>query len=198
MTKVQGWQLLLLGGGSGAGKSRSGREIASSTGCSWLQLDSIWLAMTAVTTPETHPALHLFTKMEGPWFDLTGSEQLDRFVEATRQVSIGLPVVVAHLLETNHSALIEGVWMTPAFSAESAEDPRVRAVFVVESELDEVQRAMLSRSQRSEPTPRQRALARLSWAYFSLVRDECRSLGVPLVDARPLATLTGRVLAAAK
>lgn len=197
MTMDQSWQLLLLGGGAGTGKSHVAREMAGSQACSWLQMDSIWLAMTGVTTPETHPALHLFTKMEGPWFDLAEDEQLDRFVEATRQVSLGLPSVVAHMLETNHHAVIEGVWMTPAFATESAKDRRVRAVFVVESELQHVQEAMLSRSQRPYPTPRERALARLSSAYSGWVREECRTLGVPTVEARPRATLIERVRSAA-
>ena len=46
-------RLLLIGGSAGTGKSTLARSLASQLGASWLQLDTIWVALKAAARPGT-------------------------------------------------------------------------------------------------------------------------------------------------
>ena len=54
------WQVLLLGGSTAAGKSTSGALVARQLGVACVSADSVWKALEAATTRETHPAFHHF------------------------------------------------------------------------------------------------------------------------------------------
>ncbi len=52
-------QILLIGGPPGAGKSTLGRALAAELGFGSLTADDLAIAGRMLTTPETHPALHV-------------------------------------------------------------------------------------------------------------------------------------------
>jgi len=56
-------KVFLIGGAPGAGKSTLGTALAAKLGIGSLTIDDLVTAVQAVTTPETHPGLHLMWKM---------------------------------------------------------------------------------------------------------------------------------------
>jgi len=52
-------KVFLIGGAPGAGKSTLGTALAAKLGIGSLTIDDLVTAVQAVTTPETHPGLHL-------------------------------------------------------------------------------------------------------------------------------------------
>jgi len=55
-------KVFLIGGAPGAGKSTLGTALAAKLGISSLTIDDLITAVQAVTTPDTHPGLHLMWK----------------------------------------------------------------------------------------------------------------------------------------
>lgn len=55
-------KVFLIGGAPGAGKSTLGMALAARLGIGSLTIDDLVTAVQAVTTPETHPGLHLMWK----------------------------------------------------------------------------------------------------------------------------------------
>ncbi len=58
------WRVLLLGGTTASGKSTTGRLLAKALGIPCLSADSIWRAVLALTTAETHPQLFEWPRPE--------------------------------------------------------------------------------------------------------------------------------------
>jgi 2-phosphoglycerate kinase len=54
------WQVLLIGGSSGVGKTHVARQLAHHLSISLLLVDDVRLALQQATTPISHPALHAF------------------------------------------------------------------------------------------------------------------------------------------
>ena len=55
-------KVILIGGCSGAGKTTLGRALAAHLDCVSLTIDDLLGAVRAITTPESHPGLHVMNK----------------------------------------------------------------------------------------------------------------------------------------
>lgn len=55
------WRVLLVCGASGTGKTTATQALARRLGFSTLLVDDLRISLQALTTPETHPGLHLFS-----------------------------------------------------------------------------------------------------------------------------------------
>lgn len=187
------WNVLLIGGGAAVGKTTVARVVADRRRALVVPVDAIWLALKAVTSPNTHPELHYFDPPEGEL--ALGPEVLsDRHVKSARAISTALAPVIEHYLWERQPVVFEGAWVTPAAAAQWVRrGVGVRAVFIHEPDLGEVLAAMQSRARVEEPTPRQKVLAEVCWRFGNWVRDQAASEGLPVIEARPKATLPDRV-----
>ncbi len=55
-------KVFLIGGAPGAGKTTLGSALAARLGITSLSIDDLKTAALAITTPETHPKLHVMRK----------------------------------------------------------------------------------------------------------------------------------------
>ena len=89
------WQVLLIGGGSGVGKTVISQVLARRLGVFLLSADDVRLALLHTTTPEQQPALHLF------WENREVGQQspevlCNGLIEVGKVVSHVLEIIVAH------------------------------------------------------------------------------------------------------
>jgi 2-phosphoglycerate kinase len=190
------WQLLLLGGAAASGKSTSGTEVARRSGAWCVSGDSIWNALKAVTSRESHPAFHYFEPTEEEW--RRGPDYLcDRHLECARALTPALDAFIDRELKEGHRLLLEAAWITPEMAARRcAEPPDTRAVFIHEPLEAEVLASMVQRQRRTSPSERQLRLSAMAWRYGNWLRDGAQQHSLPVVDARPRDTLVDRIIAA--
>jgi hypothetical protein len=76
---------------------------------------------------------------------------------------------------------------------------KLRAVYVDEPSEEELLAHMLERGRSfdTSPSDEQRRIAHACWRYGQWLIAEARTRGVPVVSARPFASLPERILAAA-
>ncbi len=185
------WDVLVLGGSSGVGKSTAAKEIERRLGISWAEVDVQFIGLLATTEPSLLPDVHLFGSADG--LDrFSSAELLATFLRACDILSKAVKIAVEHHLETGHPAVFEGVWTTPEAAASLVADRRVRAVFICDDDVEAIFAAMTSRSARPYPAEIQRLLAELSWRHGRWLRETCGRLGLPVVEARPRASDAGR------
>jgi len=192
------WGLFLLGGAAASGKSVSGTEAARRLGVACVSADSLWIALKAATSRDSHPAFHYFEPTEDEWRQ--GPDFLcDRHIKSAVAQTPALEAFIDREIKEGHRLLLEGAWITPEMAARRREAlPATRAVFIHEPEEPEVLASMVRRQNREFPSERQLRLSAMAWRYGNWLRDGARKHGLPAVEARPRETLVDRIILAAE
>jgi 2-phosphoglycerate kinase len=188
------WRILLLGGTTATGKSTTARIIARRLGIGYVSNDSLWKALLAMTTPETHPLFHEWWRPEvndGP------PEALAKLhAEEAEAMTPAIEAFVDRELAERSRLVFHGAWITPELAARKADaTPEFRAVFIDERDEAALLGSMVTRSGRTEPDARQVILARTSILYGDWLREGAERHHLPLVPSRPHDTLADRILA---
>jgi len=113
-------EVYLIGGAPGAGKSSLGVVLAARLGIPSLTIDDLNVAAQAITTPETHPDLHVMRKLPSlEYFTNSSIEQLK--ADAATQHKAIWPMVeqVVHRHAISKSPIvIDGWYMRPSWVAQ--------------------------------------------------------------------------------
>lgn len=191
-----GWQILLIGGSSGTGKTVLAHQLARRFGVSVGEADDFRLGLQRVTTPVDQPALHFFLTTPAVW-TLPAEELKDGLVAVSEVVSRAIEAVIDHHLATPFPIILEGDGIAPALAAQYISrgvPSSVRAFFLVEPTDAGIQANMMERGRGFDQfgVEEQRAQARMNWLYGQWLRTEARRLGLPVLSTRPRATLIER------
>ncbi|MGY0465662.1 AAA family ATPase [Kitasatospora sp. cg17-2] len=195
------WELVLLGGASGVGKSVAAARIAEATGAFVVEFDDVVAAVQELTTAEQHPALHHFDgptapeRPEDTWPPARVLELQIATAEALEPAALG---VVRNRLTVPVPAVVEGDYLTPAVCARAVALGRaagrdVRAVFLHEGDAD---RIAANYAAREPAGGDQTGRAEVGARYSHWLADEARRYALPVVDCRPWRTLADRLDAA--
>lgn len=194
--------IYLIGGAAGAGKTTVAAMLAQELGISWLQADSTWLALKSITTMESHPELRFFPELVGTVMDYeTDYDHFARqFRHACAVVGRALEAGIDQEVEGRPAGyVIEGTWLPPEWMASvrrTTANADIRGILVHEADGEHVLTAIMTRSGGMEATPEQRQFADLSWRIGQELRLEAVTHDIPVVAARPRATLLRRAMVA--
>jgi 2-phosphoglycerate kinase len=192
---ARGWQVHLLGGASGVGKSSVASRLAHHYGVGLTEVDDFQVVLDTMTTPEQQPVLHYWRTHREEWRALDEDGRLAYTLRYAAVMAQALEQVIANHLE-GAPVVLEGDFIVPelatriAYGAEPAAG-RVRAVFLYEADEAQIARNYQEREGRD-----QAGRARASWHYSEWLREGAALLGVPSVPARPWETVLERVIAA--
>ena len=116
MERKRTWDVLLLGGASGVGKTRVGYRLARHFGAGLIEVDDINGVLKRMTTPEQYPALHYFRvhAAEEPRMD---DEQIVAGVLGIGEVlSDALEIVIRNHLDARTPVVVEGDFLLPSLA----------------------------------------------------------------------------------
>ncbi|MFJ8746268.1 hypothetical protein ACIRL2_43830 [Embleya sp. NPDC127516] len=188
------WDILLLGGASGLGKSRAAAELAREQGAFIVEFDDVVGAVQAITDAETHPGLHHFNRLPD-----SAPPSPDRELQLQIATAIAMEPavvgVVGNRLTVPVPAVVEGDYITPAAAARAiragaAAGRSVRAVFLHE---DDVTQVVANYADREPELGSQTQRAEVGVRYSRWLADRAAQHGLPVVACRPWRTLTRRI-----
>lgn len=191
------WDVLLLGGPSGAGKTSVSYRLAQHFAVGITEVDDFQVIMERMTTPEQYPLLHLWTT--NPEVHSWPPERImHNIIGIGELMQPAMEAVIANHLETDRPIVLEGDFLLPAMAiqpsyGDEANNGRVRGVFVVE---DDVEQLVTNFSLREPDGGTQTKRAQVSQLYGQWLAAECARLGIPCLLARPWDTVFERILAA--
>ncbi|WP_280677651.1 AAA family ATPase [Kitasatospora sp. MAA19] len=188
------WDVLLLGGASGIGKSRAAAHLARCSGAFVVEFDDVVAALHAATTAEGHPGLHHFDALPDP-DALPADRVLELQIATARALEPALLGVVRNRLTVDVPAIVEGDYLTPAAAARIAAEAagrgrRVRAVFLHEGDPARISANYGRREPDCGPQERR---ATVSARYSTWLADQARTHHLPVLDCRPYPTLADRL-----
>jgi 2-phosphoglycerate kinase len=191
------WQVLLIGGASGTGKTSVSYRLARHFGVGITEVDDFQVLLHQMTTPEQQPVLHFWKSHPNPGA-LSPEEIIENGMAIGRVMLPGLEAVIANHLESNTPIILEGDFILPVLATQAAfgDIPnigRVKAVFLIELDEDQLRRNYL---QREPDSGDQSKRARVSWLYGQWLTGEAQRCGVPIVQPRPWHDVFERVIAA--
>jgi 2-phosphoglycerate kinase len=193
----RGWIVLLIGGASGAGKSSVAYPLARRFGVPVLEIDDIVCALEAMTTPDQQPEL-FYWQTHPNAFDAAPEQIMAQGIALAAALEPALAAIIGNHLETDMPVVIEGDFLRPAFTVHSGyagqpADRRVRALFVVEPDADQI---VANYASREPDAGEQRKRAEVSVAWSRWLADEAVRHGVPVISARPWHDVLERAAAA--
>jgi 2-phosphoglycerate kinase len=189
--------VLLVGGASGTGKTLAAFPLSRRFDAGFTAVDDFQSVLERMTTPDQQPALHFWATHPDPG-SLTAEAIQEQGTEIIRLMVPALEVVIANRLEERTPVVLEGDFIHPALAAQAmfgdeANDGRVRGVFLLDDDEDQLVRNFAEREPESAP---QTLRAQVSARWSSWLRAECEAHGVPAIQARPWNTLPDRIIEA--
>lgn len=186
---ARNWDVLLIGGASGAGKTSVSYRIAQHFGVGICEADDFHAILAAMTTPEQQPILHYWgTHPEAREFPPEWI--VEHTISVARVLTPALEVVIANHLESRTPLVLEGDFLLPSLVSM---DKRVRAIFLYEDDEAQIARNFLAREPEEGDQSKR---ARVSWLFGNWLNSEAEKFGAAVVPARPWNTLFERVLEA--
>ena len=191
------WDVLLIGGASGTGKSTVSRPLARRFGVALVEVDDFTTVLEAMTTPEQLPTLH-YWKTHPDVMRWPAEDILEQHLAVAEVLRPALEAVIAQHLDDRTPTVLEGDYLLPSLAARThfGEVPaggRVRAVFLTEADERRLVQNFLGR----EPEAGEQDMrARVSWLYAQWLEEEARYYGLAALPARPWDTLLERILGA--
>jgi 2-phosphoglycerate kinase len=198
------WLVLLIGGSSGVGKTTVAEQVAARFGVAWLMVDDLRLALqrSRVTLPERTEALYFFEETPDVR-RLAPERRRDALIAVGEVMSPAIEVIVENHVDQTIPVVLEGDGILPSLLDRPpvrmrAAQGRIRAVFVVEPDEAALLANMRSRERRVAHLSEEELQldARAMWLYGQWLAEEARRHAVPVVEARPWATLGDRIVEA--
>jgi 2-phosphoglycerate kinase len=189
------WEVLLIGGASGTGKTSVSYRVARHFGVGITEVDDFQIILEKMTTAEQLPALHFWDTHPNPRA-LPPEAIVENGFDICSVMRPALEVVIASHLESGSSVVLEGDFIHPALASQilferQPNAGRVKGVIIDESDEEQLVRNFLRREpDRGE----QRQRAQVSCLYAAWLREKARKNQVPIVQARPWESVFERVL----
>lgn len=191
------WDVLLIGGGAGTGKTRVSCRLARHFGVGIAEVDDFHIVLETMTTPEQQPVLH-YWKTEPVSRQLSAEQIRELHISVGRVMLPALSAVIANHIETRTPIILEGDYILPELMAQrgdahSLEVERVRAVFLYEQDERQIVRNFHLREAEAGG---QAGRAYVSWLYGEWLKRECERYGLPALLATPWGSLQDRIVEA--
>ena len=202
------WRVLLIGGNSGAGKTYLAKALVREWGIPFLMVDDVRMALHKATTADQQPDLHVFLQYQAEqWKNPEGIVR--DWLRVGQAMVKPLAAVIAHhiLVESSGPIILEGDGILPALAEPGTLEEltglksvnfnrKVRTVFLVEEDIDEILKNMRSRKrglvESNEET--QISFAQASRQYGQWLIQEAQRLQIPVLPNRPKETIVKRLM----
>ena len=187
------WDVLLIGGPSGVGKTSVSYRIAQGHAVGITEVDDLFIAVESMTTPEQQPEVH-YWRTTPDAAQQSIAKILDIHLRLCDALQPMLVNVIENHLETNVPVVLDGDFMLPSLLANPWQHAGVvKGVFLFETDENQY---LMNYATREPDAGQQQKRAAVSHRFGGWLLAECERLGVAAVPARPWDTLIERIEAA--
>src|SRR2546428_10178824 len=114
---TRSWQVLLIGGPSGVGKTSVSYRLANHFGVGITEVDDFQVLLERMTTPEQQPALH-YWRTHPEAVDLPAEKIVEHTIAVGQAMAPALEAVIANHLESQTPVVLEGDFILPSLAVQ--------------------------------------------------------------------------------
>lgn len=186
MIDQRNWDILIIGGASGTGKTTIARALARLFQIDLVRVDDFQVLLEAITTPKTMPALHYWAANPN-WRDHGINAAIGRLIDVSQALSPGLAAVIDDHLTENIPMILEGDFILPELCA-SFDNPKIKSIFIHEPSLGQILQNYQTREGES-----QQFRGQVSHAHGNWLAKSCAEHNIPVIQSRPWNTSIKRI-----
>lgn len=189
------WTVLLIGGGSGVGKTRLAQQLGEKYGISHTETDDLRVGLRTVTDRETHPELFTFVDNQNYLAEFSEQQFVEAHLASGKTVWNALDPIITKHVGFNERVIFDGDSILPSLLA-ARDQKGVRAMFLYD-DLEGIRERQVARNRNKKRTPeKMETNAQFSYAYSEVLRKQAQERGMTTIKASPIETLFERVVAA--
>jgi len=186
MGQNRNWDILIIGGASGSGKTSISRPLSQLYGVDLVRVDDFQYLLEAIISPEMIPTLH-YWKIEPNWRNESVEWVVERLKGVSQAWTPGLRAVIKNRLEESIPMILEGDFILPELSV-PFDNPRIKTIFVHEPSREQILQNYFSREGEH-----QAHRADISHVFGNWLKENCKKHNIPVVESRPWDNLMERV-----
>jgi sugar diacid utilization regulator len=114
------WDVLLIGGASGVGKTSVSYRIAQHYGVGITEVDDFQVILERITTPEQQPILHYWRTHHDEALRMSEDQQLAFMIAYSQVMATALDLVIGNHLASNAPIVLEGDFILPSLAIQPA------------------------------------------------------------------------------
>ena len=178
------WDVLIIGGASGTGKTTISRSLAKHFKVDFVRVDDFQVFSQAMLPAESFPQIHYPQELR----EKEAEASAQWLIDVGRVFAPGLKAVVDDHICENIPMILEGDFILPELSA-ALQSEKVKSVFIYEAGEDQILQNYLSRE--GELQPRR---AEISYLHNKWLVENCLRYGITAIEARPWDSLMERII----
>ena len=184
------WEVLLLGGPSGTGKTSVSYRLAQHFRIGITEVDDFQVILERMTTPAEQPVLH-YWRTHPEARNMSPEEILKHAIAVGEVMTPALEAVITNHLDSHAPIVLEGDFILPAVVSLFSKS-QVRAIFLYEESEEQLRQNFW---QREPEYGLQEKRARVSWLYGQWLKQEAEQAGALALPVRPWDDVFERILA---
>ncbi|MEI6553819.1 MAG: hypothetical protein WCO09_04570 [bacterium] len=191
-SKKTNWEVLIIGGSSGVGKSHLARQLSGYFKVPLMEVDDIRIALQQCVDRESFQ--DLFTFIDNPNFQNEFDEQtfIQKLLDVGQALWKPLDTLISKHVILGESIIIEGDSFVPELLAKRDLD-KVKAIFIYD-DLEAIKERHLKRNRLDSAAATLEKDALFSFAYGEEIRKQAEELGLITIKATPIETLYERTI----
>lgn len=187
------FDILLIGGASGVGKSRISDQLSKRLDLNVVLVDDFQCIVEHYTREEDYPVFHFWNKHYEEAVKLPMEGKLQIMIDYANRFSKALELVIDNHLEEKRPMILEGDFISPDLCKTLLSNPekrkRIKCLFITEEDVAQIQQNYF---EREETLQVDRSL--LSWHYNNWLVEQSQNTDIAIMPSRPWETLEERVL----
>lgn len=187
------WDVLLLCGASGVGKSCVSYRLAHKYEVGITEIDDFQVILENMTTEKEYPEVHYWNNHFDEAVKLSEMEKLEVLIKYSITMSTAIELVIGNHLESDRPVVLEGDFIDPSLGTKFSygnipAQGKVKAVLITEDDENQIVENYYAREGE-----RQQMRARTSWLHNNWLKEQAKKNNIPIIESRPWNTVLQRI-----
>ena len=191
-TKKRPFDVLLIGGASGTGKSTIAYQLGKHYQVNVVQVDDFQCVVESITKESDYPVFHYWNNHFEEAVKQPVEKKLETMISYANTLSAVLEVVIHNHLEEDRPMILEGDFISPGLCKKLLDDgkerDRVKCLFLTEASKEQIVENYLHREGSIQD-----GRAELSHRFDGWLREQAHGSRIMLIESRPWRTTGMRV-----